>query len=136
MNHLESALEKMESKMTGDGDVANRLEGHLDDLDYIRKLMVKDILPSKYEEMLYDLVNDDDMTISFLRGVNDAEKSLKEIENEELGVILPWDYLDGPYTFELGGREKKKIMLTFLKKLLVSYGMPEAVVEEISRKKW
>ncbi len=124
---MKEVLEHIFQYASKDEGVLAILKGYLDDLDYISRLQIKDILPKGYDGMEF-------VEIAGIKGMR-AVNTLKAIENEEIGTFLPWDYLDGPFAFEIGGREKREFMRDYVKRLLVSCGVSETVVEELSKRK-
>lgn len=124
---MKEVLEQILQYASKDEGVLAILRGYLDDLDYISRLQIKSILPKGYEEEEF-------VEIAGIKGMR-AVNTLKSIENEEIGTFLPWDYLDGPFAFEIGGREKREFMRDYVKRLLVSCGVSETVVDELSKRK-
>ena len=123
---MKEILEHVLQYASKDEGVLAILKGYLDDLDYISRLQIKDILPKGYAEMEF-------VELSGIRGMR-AVNTLKAIEYEEIGTSLPWDYLDGPFAFEFGGREKREFMRDYVKRLLVSCGVSETLVDKLSKR--
>ena len=137
MERLQSDLEKIK-ELAANNVFRNMREKTVQDLSELR---ISDILPEGYVELLKQDADATDAGFSVrsyiaANGKYGTVSSLQKIENEKLGTFLPWDYLDGPYTFELGGRRKKDVMLNFVKELLSIYGVSDETIKELSARKW
>ena len=141
MSQLEADLERIKELAYGEKKIHDYLSVKKDDIEYISDLKVGDILPEGYEELfsLNNIDPDIELTVHLVAGRNSQYgvlQSIRKILNEDIGTFLPWLYMDGPYTFEFGGREKREIMRGFVKDLLVIYGVSEELVEKIASQGW
>ena len=141
MGRLESDLQRIKELAAKEQIIHRKISDKKEDVEYLSSFRIRDILPEGYEDLFTINFDDPDMELcvrSFARTKSQygTLPSIKKIENEDIGTFLPWLYMDGPYTFELGGRQKKEIMKTFVKELLIIYGVSESVLEEISSKGW
>ena len=141
MGRLESDLEQIKELATKEQLIHNRIRDNMYNVEYLSSLKIKDILPEGYEKLFELNLNDLDIELSVrsfctAKRQSDTLHSIEKIKDEDLGTFLPWLYMDGPYTFELGGRQKREIMRTFVKELLIIYGVPENILDEIYNKSW
>ena len=141
MGRLESDLERIKELATKEQLIHNRIRDNMYNVEYLSSLKIKDILPEGYEKLFELNLNDLDIELSVrsfctAKRQSDTLHSIEKIKDEDLGTCLPWLYMDGPYTFELGGRQKREIMRTFVKELLIIYGVPENILDEIYNRSW
>ena len=141
MGRLESNLERIKELATKEQLIHNRIRDNMYNVEYLSSLKIKDILPEGYEKLFELNLNDLDIELSVrsfctAKRQSDTLHSIEKIKDEDLGTFLPWLYMDGPYTFEPGGRQKREIMRTFVKELLIIYGVPENILEKIYNKSW
>ena len=141
MGRLESDLERIKELATKEQLIHNRIRDNMYNVEYLSSLKIKDILPEGYEKLFELNLNDLDIELSVrsfctAKRQSDTLHSIEKIKDEDLGTFLPWLYMDGPYTFELGGRQKREIMRTFVKELLIIYGVPENILDEIYNRNW
>ena len=141
MGRLESDLEQIKELATKEQLIHNRIRDNMYNVEYLSSLKIKDILPEGYEKLFELNLNDLDIELSVrsfctAKRQSDTLHSIEKIKDEDLGTFLPWLYMDGPYTFELGGRQKREIMRTFVKELLIIYGVPENILDEIYNRSW
>ena len=141
MGRLEQDLERIKELAVKEQKIHDRIRDVKNDEQIISGLKVGEILPEGYEELFNLEMDDPDLEMTVRSYVKSNGKygtlpSIKKIENEEIGTFLPWMYMDGPYTFEISGRQKREIMRSFVKELLVIYGVSEELVEEIASRGW
>ena len=141
MGRLESNLERIKELATKEQLIHNRIRDNMYNVEYLSSLKIKDILPEGYEKLFELNLNDLDIELSVrsfctAKRQSDTLHSIEKIKDEDLGTFLPWLYMDGPYTFEPGGRQKREIMRTFVKELLIIYGVPENILDEIYNRSW
>ena len=142
MGRLESDLEQIKELATKEQLIHNKIrDNNRYNVEYLSSLKIKDILPKGYEKIFELNLDDLDIELSVrsfcrAKGHHGTLSSIDKIKNEDIGTFLPWLYLDGPYTFEPGGRQKREIMRTFIKELLIIYGVPENILDEIYNKSW
>ena len=141
MGRLESDLEQIKELATKEQLIHNRIRDNMYNVEYLSSLKIKDILPEGYEKLFELNLNDLDIELSVrsfctAKRQSDTLHSIEKIKDEDLGTFLPWLYMDGPYTFELGGRQKREIMRTFVKELLIIYGVPANILEDIYNRGW
>ena len=141
MGRLESDLERIKELATKEQLIHNRIRDNMYNVEYLSSLKIKDILPEGYEKLFELNLNDLDIELSVrsfctAKRQSDTLHSIEKIKDEDLGTFLPWLYMDGPYTFELGGRQKREIMRAFVKELLIIYGVPANILEDIYNRGW
>lgn len=138
---LNRDLEKIKSMAQTEHKVHDMLKDKSTDLQYISNLRIKDILPDGYEEVLqsspldFDSLSVREYNLYIRSSKNVTVSSLKIIENEKIDTFLPWLYLDGPFTFELGGRIKREMMRKLVEELLVIYGVSTEIIELIKKRR-
>ena len=141
MGRLESDLERIKELATKEQLIHNRIRDNMYNVEYLSSLKIKDILPEGYEKLFELNLNDLDIELSVrsfctAKRQSDTLHSIEKIKDEDLGTFLPWLYMDGPYTFELKKKKKREIMRTFVKELLIIYGVPENILDEIYNRSW
>ena len=141
MGRLESDLERIKELATKEQLIHNRIRDNMYNVEYLSSLKIKDILPEGYEKLFELNLNDLDIELSVrsfctAKRQSDTLHSIEKIKDEDLGTFLPWLYMDGPYTFELESKQKREIMRAFVKELLIIYGVPANILEDIYNRGW
>ncbi len=110
------------------------LDGHCEDADYIGRLHIFELLLALRLDQ--NISEKEQLSLRYYRGPVANLERIEEIKDYELATFLSNAYFDGPFSFEFDGRRRRRQIQELLKQVLVRYGVPEAVITDISKMGW